>query len=445
MFPNPQDTLPLPARPNLEHYKKLGKELVKVCKSGNRAALREFVSQWIGNLVRLSQLEVAPTMPVETGRWTEQVTEFATQKLLGGNAACTLVKAQFVIARSHGFMSWAKFSQHIEQLSRKTTPVAQFEEAADAIVSGDLSTLKRLLRDNPNLVLERSTREHRATLLHYTSANGVEGYRQKTPKNIVEIAEHLLECGAQVDAEADVYGGGCTTLGLAATSVHPEAAGVQEALLQLLLDLGAAIEKPNLAGNQHTAVTACLANGRPRAAEFLAARGAKLDLESAAGIGQIELVKSYFDSDGNLKEPGFKKRLQKGFLWACMYGREDVVRFLLDRGADLLDRAESGATALHWAAGGAHLSIVDLLLERGTPLEEINQWGGTVLEHAGWGFEHSAPDVNFIPVFESLLEAGARIRGRWFPWLKRVKSRSRAEKKRLADVLRRYPQNRLIG
>ena len=273
----------------------------------------------------------------------------------------------------------------------------------------------------------------------------VEGYRQRTPKNIVDIAENLLECGAEVDAEAEVYGGSCTTLGLSATSVHPEAAGVQEALLQLLLDHGASIEKPNLAGNGHTAVAACLANGRPRAAEFLAARGAKLDLESAAGIGQIELVKSYFDSDGNLKEPGFTKRLQKGFLWACMYGREDVVRFLLDRGADLLDKAESGATALHWAAGCAHLSIVNLLLERGAPLEDINQWGGTVLEHSGWGFEHSAPGVDFIPVFETLLAAGARIRGRWFPWLKRVKSRSQAEKKRLADVLRRYPQNRLIG
>src|SRR5428012_13463 len=50
--------------------------------------------------------------------------------------------------------------------------------------------------------------------LHYCGANGVEGYRQKTPKNIVEIARMLLEAGADVDAGADVYGSGCTTLGL---------------------------------------------------------------------------------------------------------------------------------------------------------------------------------------------------------------------------------------
>lgn len=33
MFPNPQDSLPLPARPNLEQYRKLAKGLLKACKS----------------------------------------------------------------------------------------------------------------------------------------------------------------------------------------------------------------------------------------------------------------------------------------------------------------------------------------------------------------------------------------------------------------------------
>ncbi|PYT89232.1 MAG: hypothetical protein DMG36_22620 [Acidobacteria bacterium] len=438
MFPNPQDALPLPPRPNLEQYKKLAKDLVKVCKGENPDGLRNWASEWIGNLIRLNGLHITPSLPVEDRRWIDEVSGFVTRKLLSGERKCALADAQFLIARSHGFMSWPRLAKHIEQLASRNSSVAQFEAAANAIVSGDMQTLRRLLRENPGLVRERSAREHRATLLHYTSANGVEGYRQKTPKNIVEIADLLLNSGAEVDAEADVYGGGSTTLGLAATSVHPEVAGVQESLLQLLLDHGALIEKPNLAGNKHSAVIACLANGRPRAGEFLAARGARLDLESAAGVGRIDVVETFFHSDGSLKPAAAKKQLQKGFLWASMYGRENIVIFLLNHGADLLDRVDSGATALHWAAGGGHLGIVKLLLDHGAPLEEINAWEGTVLEHAGWGFQHGAPGTDFAPVFDALLAAGAKIRGPWLAWLNKMKGRSPKEKAFVAKLFRRH-------
>ena len=108
---------------------------------------------------------------------------------------------------------------------RARSPVSAFEAAVDAILSGDSARLKKLLRENPELVRARSTREHRSTLLHYVSANGVEDFRQKTPKNIVEITKLLLEAGADVNAESDAYGGRSTALGLTATSCHPDAAG----------------------------------------------------------------------------------------------------------------------------------------------------------------------------------------------------------------------------
>lgn len=438
MFPNPQDALPLPSHPDLEQYKKLAKDLVKVCKAGDADGLREWVARWIHNLARLSGLEITPGLPVESQRWIDEVTEFVKRRMFSDKDRCRLADAQFVIARSHGFTSWPGLTKYLEQLTRKSSSLTEFEAAADAIVSGDIQTLKRLLSENPGLVLQRSAREHRATLLHYTSANGVEGYRQKTPKNIVEIADLLLMAGAEVDAQADVYGGGCTTLGLAATSVHPEVAGVQEPLLQVLLDHGAAIERPNLAGNKHSAVIACFANGRPRAGQFLAARGAHLDLESAAGLGRIDVVETFFHPDGSLKPPATRKQLQSGFLWACVYGCEAVVAYLLERGADLRDRADSGATALHWAAGGGHIGVIKLLLDRDAPLEEINRWGGTVLEHAGWAFEHSAPSADFAPVFDTLLDAGAKIRGRWLAWIDNLKGRSIEEKAGVAEVFRRH-------
>lgn len=181
-----------------------------------------------------------------------------------------------------------------------------------------------------------------------------------------------------------------------------------------------------------------MANGRSRAAKFLAAHGAKLDLESAAGIGRLDIVEKFFNSTGALKPLATKKKLQKGFLWACMYGCDNVVGFLLDHGADLLDPLDSGATALHWAAGGAHVNVVKLLLDRGAPLEELNMWGGTVLEHAGWGFEHDVRGMDFAPIFEALLASGAKIRGHWLTWLDKVKGRSTEERSRIAEIFRRY-------
>ena len=90
----------LPARPNLEQYKKQAKEFLNACKSGDPDALRRF------------------------RQYSKSV------------AKVTLADAQFVIAREHGFESWSKFSRHIETLrvtrsvKSLTDPVAAFIEAA---------------------------------------------------------------------------------------------------------------------------------------------------------------------------------------------------------------------------------------------------------------------------------------------------------------------------
>ena len=105
MFPNPQAAVALPPRPNLEQYKKLAKDLVKACKGENPRGLQEWASEWIDNLVRLSNLESTRGLPVEERRWVEEVTVFATRKLRSGERKCALADAQFVVARSHGSTS----------------------------------------------------------------------------------------------------------------------------------------------------------------------------------------------------------------------------------------------------------------------------------------------------------------------------------------------------
>jgi hypothetical protein len=225
------EALPLPPRPNPEGYKKLAKDLQRARRSGDAGAVRAWAMRWAAAIGRLSGYDGTAAeewIEREAGR-IERSWEAESSK------RCTLAAAQFFIARTHGFASWPKFARHLEGLARADSPVSKFEAAADAIVSGDLGKLKRLLRENPELARVRSTRKHRSTLLHYVSANGVEDFRQKTPENIAAIAKALLEAGADVNAESDAYGGHSTALGLTATSWHPENAGVQAALMELLI------------------------------------------------------------------------------------------------------------------------------------------------------------------------------------------------------------------
>ena len=295
MFPNAQDALPLPRRPNVERYKNLARDLVKACKSGDEDAIVAWSERWVTSLANQCGVEFRRPLPVIVSRWANQLAGFIRRAVSEHDGRCALADAQLILARSHGFVTWARFAKHLNGLTEKSSAIARFETAADAIIKGDIKMLKRLLREDPRLVYARSTREHGATLLHYASANGVEGYRQKTPANILEVTELLLQSGAEVDAEADVYGGGATTLGLVATSVHPFRAGVQNPLLQLLLDYGAEIDHKTSAGNRQGSVMGALANGRPEAAAYLAERGARLNLEAAAGVGRLDVVKRLLD------------------------------------------------------------------------------------------------------------------------------------------------------
>ncbi len=412
MFPSPQSALPLPLRPSLERYRKIAKELVRACKSGQPESLRNWAQEWVQALVRLSGIDVTPQLPVHIREWVNDVESFTRRQLLAGECMCALADAQFVLARSHGFGSWPKFVRHLESLAAGTSSASRFESAADAIVRGEATTLKRLLSEEPELVRARSAREHGATLLHYVSANGVEGYRQRTPPNIVELAEILLRAGAEADATAEVYGGGCTALGLAATSGHPERAGVQEALLRKLLDYGAAINPISIAGNGQSIVMACLANGRPHAAAYLASRGAHCGLVETAALGQLDRLKSFFEGNGDPQSRPASSQLDAAFLYACQFGPMEAVAFLIQRRVNIAAQDRNGQTGLHHAVIGCNLQTVRLISNYAELLEIVNSYGGTPAGQALWCAAHDADPDRYIPILEALFAAGAKFPAR---------------------------------
>jgi hypothetical protein len=146
----------------------------------------------------------------------------------------TLDDARQTIAREYGFANWSDVE------ARGTHPPGpDFELAVDTLLSGNVEKLRGLLSSNPSLIHRRSSFGHRSTLLHYVGSNGVETYRQRVPLNLVEITRLLVDAGADVNATAEMYGGGSTTVGLLTTSVHPAKAGVLEDVLKVLFDAGA--------------------------------------------------------------------------------------------------------------------------------------------------------------------------------------------------------------
>ncbi|HET9626709.1 MAG TPA: ankyrin repeat domain-containing protein [Kofleriaceae bacterium] len=260
-----------------------------------------------------------------------------------------------------------------EILAAETPP---FARAVRAIIYGDVAALRAELAASPGLVHARSGAVHRATLLHYVAANGIDDALQRPVPESCDVARALLDAGAVVDAPCDAYEGRFpTTLSLVVSSDHPARAGVAAPLVHLLCDAGAALD--GLAGDQLPLATALLF-GRVECVDALLGRGARHDnLVFAAAAGDAAWVARWLARDPALVEhrpacfPFEDDRAavaEQALVFASLCGRTDVVRVLLDHGINI-DATPTGshwtATALHAAAGQGQRAVVELLVERG--------------------------------------------------------------------------------
>jgi ankyrin repeat protein len=252
-----------------------------------------------------------------------------------------------------------------------------FLQAVEAIATGDEHGLRGLLQAHPSLVHERAPFAHRATLLHYVAANGVEA--QRSPKNSPAIARILLEAGAEADAAAPIYGTADSTLCLTVSSVHPYLAGVQASLVDVLADHDAKIDG---VANDGAPLGCALLFGYTQAAERLVLRGARVDnLIYAAGLGRTNVVRHMLatgtgtdniprrtdDRAGRFSFPVARDAgaREVALIVAAMHGRLTTVRTLLDSGVDVNAAPYCRQSALHYAAYTGRTEVVEELLARG--------------------------------------------------------------------------------
>jgi len=288
----------------------------------------------------------------------------------------------------------------VDEILAAERPV--FARAVRAIIGGDTAALGAELAATPDLVHARSGSIHRATLLHYVAANGIEDELQCQVANADEIARLLIAAGAEVDATCNAYEGRYpTTLALLVSSDHPARAGVSAKLVHILCDAGAAVDG---LGGDRLPLSSALLFGRIECAGALIACGARTDnpVFAAAG-GQVDWVRRWLDRDPNLAEapcPTFPldddRRVvaEQALVFASLCGRLEVVRLLLDRGTNINATPPGShwtATALHSAAGQGHCAVVELLLARGADasIQDV-RYQSTPL---GWATHNGRDDV----------------------------------------------------
>jgi hypothetical protein len=278
-----------------------------------------------------------------------------------------------------------------DQVLAAETPA--FARAVTAIVTGDLSALRQVLAEDPELIRARSASAHHATLLHYVAANGIEDALQRPVSNADAIAAVLLAAGAEVDALCDMYGGKWnTTMDLLVSSDHPCEAGVTGRLVRLLHAHGAAIEGSRGDGSP---LATALAFGIVDGVQAVLACGARTDnpiFAAAAGDtawlgqwldGRTETAARQLPAHPPLSADR-KTAAEQALVFSAMCGRVDVIRLLLERGVDVNAYPPGShwtATALHTAAIQGQADAVTLLLARGAdPAIRDRNHDGTPLE-----------------------------------------------------------------
>jgi uncharacterized protein len=193
--------------------------------------------------------------------------------------------------------------------------------AVEAIHSGDLPTLRRLLSEHPDLATARLGDDDpdgmSRTLLHVAT-----DWPGHFPNGAATVAL-LVEAGADVNAR--FHGPH------AETPMHWAASSDDVEVLDALLDAGADIEATGgvIAGG--TPLTDARAFGQWRAAHRLVERGAQTTLQDVATLGLMDRLEEYFTAE----TPPGPDEIDQAFWGACHGGQRGSAEYLLDRGADV--------------------------------------------------------------------------------------------------------------
>jgi len=220
----------------------------------------------------------------------------------------------------------------------------------------------------------------------------------------VESGRALLDAGANANQVLP---------GSDATPLLVASAGRHEAFVALLLENDADPNVVDSRGNTPLHNAAWFRNGAG-IVELLLAAGADPNARLIQGGGDQQNVEVE-QRDNTYTDTGVSMTGATPFLMAAEVSSLPAMRALLDAGADPLVRTDQGTSALILAAGGGtdlarprsaqeredSLEVVKLLLELGADVDELGEFGWTALHTASFqGLDH---------IIEFLVEQGAEL------------------------------------
>ena len=121
----------------------------------------------------------------------------------------------------------------------------------------------------------------------------------------------------------------------------------------------------------------------------------EIDLHSAVIANNIEAIKQHISArtDINLKDPfGGSSPL----ISAALFGKTEIVKILLEAGADINFINNDGSTASHSAAFFCRPEIVQILLDNGIDKTLVNNMNSTAYQSVAGDFKEVKPFYDMI-------------------------------------------------
>ncbi|XP_030375768.1 ankyrin repeat and KH domain-containing protein mask isoform X4 [Scaptodrosophila lebanonensis] len=271
-----------------------------------------------------------------------------------------------------------------------------------ACTDNDVNTVKRLLcKGNVNLNDASASTDDGESLLSMACSAGYyelaqvllamsaaqvedKGQKDSTPLMEAASAGHLDIVKLLLNHNADVNAH-CAT---GNTPLMFACAGGHVDVVKVLLKHGANVEEQN--ENGHTPLMEAASAGHVEVAKVLLEHGAGINTHSnefkesaltlACYKGHLDMVRFLLQAGADQEHK--TDEMHTALMEASMDGHVEVARLLLDSGAQVNMPTDSFESPLTLAACGGHVELATLLIERGANIEEVNDEGYTPLMEA---------------------------------------------------------------